>query len=189
MNPKWVFGLFLILAVIQVAMPLGQILKYENVLRTGRLYKFHTAPVDPYDAFRGRYVALNYVDTDATLHEGDHLNRGDPAYVSLRQDKNGFAQFVELSVDPPAAGDYLRVEYIYFQANKAHFALPFDQYFMEETKAPQAERAYRRFSNQLGQATGSAYVLVHVKGGRGVIEDLYIEDQPVREFLKNMPKR
>jgi uncharacterized membrane-anchored protein len=189
MNPKWVFGLFLILAVIQVAMPLGQIWKYEDVLATGRLYKFRTAPVDPYDAFRGKYVALNYAGTEAMLHEGDHFDRGDPAYVSLRQDENGFAQFVELCAKPPASGDYLRVEYQYIQANKAHFRLLFDRYFMEETKAPQADLAYRRYGNRPGQAKDSAYVLAHVKGGRGVIEDLYIEDQPVREFLKTMPKQ
>jgi uncharacterized membrane-anchored protein len=188
MNPKWVFGLFLVLAVVQLALPLGQIWKYENVLRSGQLYKFRTAPVDPYDAFRGKYVALNYADTEAVMRKGDSLNRGQSAYVSLRKDENGFAQFAELAAAPPPAGDYLRVEYQDSSENKAHFSVPFDTLFMEENKASQAERAYWRYANRRDQTSRRAYVLVRVKGGRGVIEDLYIEDQPVREFIKTMPK-
>jgi uncharacterized membrane-anchored protein len=186
-NPKLVFGLFLALAIVQLAMPLGQIWKYEDVLRNGELYRFRTAPVDPYDAFRGKYVALNYADTEAVLRNGDQIHAGSHAYVSLSKDENGFAHFVELSAAPPK-GDYLRVEYQYIHDSKASFRLPFDKFFMEESKAPQAEQAYWRYSNRRGQKDITAYVLVRVKGGRGVIEDLYVKDQPIREFIRTMPK-
>jgi uncharacterized membrane-anchored protein len=188
LNPKLAFGLFLSLAIAQLATPLGQIWKYEDVLQTGRLYKFRTAPVDPYDAFRGKYVALNYANTEAMLHKGDTINSYSPAYVTLHQDENGFAKFDELSEYAPPSGDYLRVECHGSYNNKAGFRLPFDTFFMEESQAPRAETAYRLHGNQRGQATNRAYVLVRVKGGRGVIEDLYIEDKPIREFLKTMPK-
>jgi len=188
MNPKLIFGLFLTLAIAQLATPLGQIWKYENILQAGRLYKFRTAPVDPYDAFRGRYVALNYADTVAKLHAGDKIASRSPAYVTLHQDENGFAQFDELSADPPQSGDYLRVECQYSFENKVRFRLPYDKFFMEENKAPQADRAYWIHGNRRGQTGNRAYVLVRIKGGRGVIEDLYIEDRPIREFIKTMPK-
>jgi uncharacterized membrane-anchored protein len=189
MNPKLIFGLFLVLAIAQLALPLGQIWRYEDVLRTGQPYKFRTAPVDPYDALRGKYVALNYADTEAVLRAGDPINpHGGYAYVSLRRDENGFAQFVELAAAPPPTGDYLRVECQYMDRNKMRFVLPFDKFFMEENKAPQAERAYWRYGNQRGRIDSRAYVLVRVKGGRGVIEDLYVEDQPIREFIKTRPK-
>jgi uncharacterized membrane-anchored protein len=185
MNPKLVFGLFLVLAIAQLALPLGQIWKYEDVLRNGRLYKFRTAPVDPYDALRGKYVALNYADTEAVLRSGDSINpHGGPAYVSLRRDDNGFAQFVELTAAPPLAGDYLRVECQYSDRNKMRFVLPFDKFFMEENKAPQAEQAYRRYGNQRGRIDSRTYVVARVKDGRSVIEDLYVDDQPIREFIK-----
>jgi uncharacterized membrane-anchored protein len=190
MNPKWVFGLFLVLAIAQLALPLGQIWKYEDVLRTGQLYKFRTAPVDPYDALRGKYVALNYADTEAVLRNGYQIDNHSPAYLSLRRDENGFAQFVELAATPPQAGDYLRVECVEYQfsSGKARFVLPFDKFFMEENKAPQAEQAYRRYGNQRGQKDSRTYVMVRVKGGRGVIENLYVEDQPIREFIKTRTK-
>jgi uncharacterized membrane-anchored protein len=185
LNPKLVFGLFLALAIAQLAMPLGQIVRYEDVLRNGRPYKFRTAPIDPYDALRGKYIALSYDNTEAAPRRWDQINDHGVAYVSLRRDENGFAQFGYLTAKPPT-GDYLRVEYNYFIRDKLHFGLPFDKFYMEENKALQAEQAYWRYGNQRG--TNRTYVLVRVKGGRGAIEDLYVEDQPIREFLKARPK-
>jgi uncharacterized membrane-anchored protein len=187
-HPKWALGLFLALAIVQLALPVGQIWKYEDILRTGRLYKFRPAPIDPYDPFRGKYVALNFGETQAALRSGDSINPGGPAYVSLRPDENGFAQFIDVSSAPPRTGDYLRVEYQYSSGNKANFRLPFDTFFMEETKASQAEQAYWRHANRRGEPDRRVYALVRVKGGRGIIENLYVEDQPIREFIKKMPK-
>lgn len=188
MKTKLIFVAFLAVAAAQLAVPVGQIRKYEDILRTGVPYKFRTAPVDPYDAFRGRYVALNYADTVATPRQNEKFDYRAAAYIALHQDTAGFAQYGELSGEPPAQGDYLRVEYLYTESekgNKAHFRLPFDRFFMEETKAPQAEAAYREYGNRRNQTeTGEpTYVIVRVKGGRGVIEDLYIRNKPIRDFL------
>lgn len=181
MKPRVLFGIFVAVAVVQLAAPVGQIVKHEGILRNGTPYKFRTAPVDPYDAFRGRYVALNYADTVAT--SSGKMNYHSLAYVALTQDEQGFATFGLLSPEPPATGDYLRVEYLWGNLTNATFRLPFDKYFMEETKAPKAEDAYRRFGNRRGE-TNDTYVVVRVKGGRGVIEELYIKDTPIRQFLE-----
>lgn len=185
MNSKTVFGLFVAVAVAQVAVPVGQIWKHEDILRTGTPYKFRTAPVDPYDAFRGRYVALNYADTVAPERSGDHLTYRQPAYVTLEKDAAGFARFTELSAQPPATGDYLRVQYAYREGTNqtARFTLPFDKFFMQETQAPRAERAYWEHGNRRGQ-TNHTYVVARIKAGRGVIEELYIQDTPIRQFLE-----
>jgi uncharacterized membrane-anchored protein len=186
MKPRLIFGLFVAVAVAQLAVPLGQIRKYEDILQTGAAYKFRTAPVDPYDAFRGRYVALNYANTVATLRRGEKLEYRAPAYVTLQKDEAGFVQFGEMSGVPPVQGDYLRVEYLYTSGGSmtnAHFRLPFDIFFVEETKAPRAEEAYRKHGNRRNQALDATYVIVRVKGGRGVIEDLYIKDKPILDFL------
>jgi len=190
MKARLIFGLFLGLAMVQLAVPVGQIWKHEDILRTGTPYKFRTAPVDPYDAFRGRYVALNYANTTARVREGLQLDYGQAAYVSLSKGADGFADFGELTPAPPVSGDYLRVEYswtVYTNRQMATFRLPFDKFFMEETKAPKAEEAYRRFGNRRAETNNATYVTVRVKGGRGVIEDLFIQDKPIREFLKTLP--
>lgn len=188
MNPKVIFGLFVAVATVQLAVPVSQVWKHEDILRTGKAYKFRTAPVDPYDAFRGKYVALGYADTSTTVRKGVTLRYRSPAYVALRTDADGFAQFGELNIEPPPTGDYVRVEYQWGTETNAQFRLPFDKFFMEETKAPKAEDAYRRFGNRRAQTNDQTYVVVRVKGGRGVIENLYVKDTPIREFIKAMPK-
>lgn len=186
MKRKLVFGLFMTVAVLQFAVPVGQIRKYEEILRSGTAYKFRTEPVDPSDAFRGRYVALNYADTLAAVQEGDSFEYRSPVYVTLQKDDAGFAIFGKLSGATPAKGDYLRVEYLHPDQNKttsARFCLPFDKFFMEETKAPKAEAAYWKHGNRPNRKMEGTYVIVRVKDGRGVIENLYIKGKPIQNFL------
>jgi len=187
MNGKVVFVLYVVLVTVQLAVPIGQIRTHEDILRTGAVYKFHTAPVDPYDAFRGRYVELSYADTVAAVRKGEDLENSSAAYVSLSRDADGFAQFGELSAYPPDRGDYLRVTYQRIDRDRgdvAHFSVPFDWFFMEETQAPLAEDAYRKYAGRRGRDDVAAHVSVRVKNGRGVIEDLYINNTPIREFLQ-----
>jgi uncharacterized membrane-anchored protein len=54
--------LFIIFASLTLTAPLSRIWKYESALRRGKLHRFRTQPVDPYDAFRGRYVTLSFRD-------------------------------------------------------------------------------------------------------------------------------
>lgn len=186
MKRRLIFGMFVALAITQIAVPVGQIRKYEDILRTGAVYKFRTAPVDPYDAFRGRYVALNFADTEATLRQGEKIKYRAPAFVALRKDEAGFVQFGEISGTPPVQNDYLRVEYLYpgkAGGTVARFRLPFDRFYMEETKAPRAEAAYAMHVTGRGRTVDDVYVRVRVKGGRGVIEDLYVKNKPIGDFL------
>jgi hypothetical protein len=189
-NSKWIFGLYVMLVMVQLAVPVSQIWRYEDILQTGRVYKFRTAPIDPYGAFRGRYVFLSFADTVAPIRPGDKLGTG-PAYVELAEGGGGFAQFKQVSIEPPASADYLRVYFAYPDYNdpgRGYFGMPFDRFFMEESAAPKAEEAYGKFGNRRGETQGDAYALVHVKGGIGVIEDVYIKNRPIREFIKTIPQ-
>lgn len=184
MKAKVIFGLFVAVAAVQLAVPVSQIWKHEDILRTGWAYKFRTAPVDPYDAFRGRYVALGYAGTMTTVRSGETLQYRAPAYVVLREGADGFAEFGELAGAPPVTGDYLRVEYQWGTATNAQFRLPFDKFFMEEGAAPQAEAAYRQIGNRRAQTNAPTYVLVRVKDGRGVIENLFVAGQPIAAVVR-----
>jgi uncharacterized membrane-anchored protein len=50
--------LFAVLSFFQLGMPVWMIANREMTLRDGKQFRFRVAPVDPYDAFRGRFVAL-----------------------------------------------------------------------------------------------------------------------------------
>ena len=83
----------------------------------------------------------------------------------------------------------MRVARVY--SGEVRLELPFDRYYMEETLAPEAERAYwdtirrqRRREDDAGPPPPQTFVTVRVKDGHAVLEELYIDDRPVREYLK-----
>ncbi len=58
MKNKILIAAFFCVALLQIYTPVSMIIARESTLKEGVLFRFKTAPVDPYDAFRGRYVAL-----------------------------------------------------------------------------------------------------------------------------------
>jgi hypothetical protein len=51
---------------------------------------------------------------------------------------------------------------------------------MEESLAPAAEKAYREHARA---SERNAYITVRIRDGFGVIENLWIDGVPIREFL------
>ncbi|HUR30287.1 MAG TPA: GDYXXLXY domain-containing protein, partial [Saprospiraceae bacterium] len=73
---------FAIMVLVQLYVPASMIMESEKVLKEGKEFKFKTAPVDPTDPFRGKYVELNF---DAINFRGpirDTFNYGEMVYVS-----------------------------------------------------------------------------------------------------------
>jgi len=165
----------------QIAVPASMILRRERTLREGHAYKFRTAPVDPYDAFRGRYVALRFEETSAPTSGSEAILEG-PAYAWIEVGADGFARFGGVASKPPSGKDYICIRGAYTQSNRYQFSLPFDRFYMEEKAAPAAEQAYREHSRQGGAR--DAYVIVRVRDGQGVIENLYVAGQPIAEFVR-----
>ena len=170
-------------AVLQIAVPAAMIVRYEMVLIYGKLYKFRTAPVDPYDAFRGRYVALRIKEDSAPVRDRTEFKYNETVYAAITTDKDGFAKFASVSKTPPTEDvDYLKVKvrYNYGEDKVISLEIPFDRYYMNENYAQAAEDAYRQNSRQGKENT---YVAVRVKSGKAVIENLFIDNQPVMEYL------
>lgn len=176
-----VLVLFCAAALVQLGVATSQLWRSEWTLRTGKPYKFRTRPVDPYDAFRGRFVALAFEEREAPWEGSKPAKSGAKAYAVLGTDADGFAKVLRVAPAPPGSGDYLRVETGYsYATNHVSFSFPFDRFYMEERKAPEAERVYRE-SNRLGETNRNTYAVVRVRNGVGVIEDLFVGGKPIRE--------
>lgn len=173
--------IFVLVAAVQLFVPGYMIHEQETTLKEGAPYRFRTAPVDPYDPFRGRYVQLNIEDASAPVAAGEEIKKGDRVFVLLGKDEEGFARLESASKVKPAQGDYLQLKVRYLSGASVQLVLPFDRYYAEETLAPEIEEAYRRNSRRENR---NAFIAVRVRAGRGVIEELYIEDLPVREYLR-----
>ena len=173
-------ALFAMVAVVQLAVPAGMITRWQYALIHGEPFKFLTAPVDPYDAFRGRYVALRLEAEAVDIPTNAEFKTHAVVYGTVAVGTNGFAYLTDLSTTKPDA-PCIRGRIRYVDGNKAHVNLPVDRLYMNEKLAPEAERIYQQNSLRTNQV---AYAAVRVRGSDAVIEDLYIDDKPIHEYLE-----
>jgi uncharacterized membrane-anchored protein len=181
---RWRIALFALVAMVQLAVAGGAIIRMELALRTGEVFRFRIQPVDPVDAFRGRYVAIRFALDRAPAPDGFELRRSQWVFVPLQVDSGGLAAFGPATLDRPASGAYLRLRSggVYPDEDgvrRAWVTMPFNRYYMDEDLAPEAERAV--WSRRSGQREAS--VTVRVRNGVGVIEELYIDDIPIHQWL------
>jgi len=185
------FGLFVVVALVQLAVAGGAIVKSELALRTGEAFRFRIQPVDPVDAFRGRYVAIRFAVDRAPAGEDLEVKPGTRLFFPIEIDAGGYAILGEAKLERPTSGPYLRLRaggvYPDEQGNRfVWVTMPFRRYYMDEDLAPEAERAV--WSGRLGQREAS--VSVRVRGGVGVIEELYVDDVAIHQWLaENAQKR
>lgn len=179
-----------ILILVQLAVPFSMIRDRENTLRNGELFKFKTRPIDPADPFQGRYVWLGYKDDYIPWPEGQKtdLKYKESVYVILETDSEGFAKLTDWNRIRPTEGHYLKTRYMGIRSDwdrdiehRIHkglrFDLPFDRFYMEETKAPRAEVLAR-----VATRTTNCWAEVRILEGKAVLEDVMVGGQSIREL-------
>lgn len=174
---------FILVALVQVYIPAKMILDSEGVLDSGIVYKFKTAPVDPTDPFRGKFITLRYKDNSLEVENESDWISGEEIYVILSKDKDGFAKIKFILKEAP------QYEVDYFKAkirsvsssgsNQVRIAYPFNRYYMEESKAEAAEKAYRRSQADTSKLT---YALVSIKDGEVVLQDVLIDGVSIKDI-------
>jgi uncharacterized membrane-anchored protein len=176
----WRLIVFVLVAAAQLAVPASLIWKRERTLKEGYVWKFRTAPVDPVDAFRGRYVALQFeAETQQILPPNSQY--GQTVFVTLRADAEGFAAIDQVLPSRPDGDDFMEA-----QLQGTTIALPFDKYWVTERDAPAAEAAY---AAQSTREKRNAFVTVRVFKGDAALEQLYLDGLPLGEYLRaNAPR-
>lgn len=182
--------LFIIVAIVQLGSIGWMLGSRELMLRKGQAVRFIVEPVDPYDPFRGRYVALNFAESDVE-YVGD-FDYGDTAYGVLEVDPEGYARITELVPEAPEGKQlYLRVEVLGLRwrdavgdkpsARVTQVKLPFDRYYMNEHAAPEAERIYREAVGRQAEANETAkrenYLVARILDGKAVAQSLVLRGE------------
>ena len=173
--------------LIQLTVPGWMIFRQEQMLRLGKEYKFQTAPVDPYDLFRGRYVALRFTAESVKQKPGDtKFPSGTKVYVAVKTNEAGFAE-VERVSPTPLEGDNVFLTTVRWKNDKnLSLVFPFNRYYMEESRAPQAEQAYREANRRNSEQ--ETWATVRLRHGNAALADLFIDGQPIRNYLRDHPK-
>ena len=213
MNRRWLPMIALIGLAAQFGAMGFMIIRREMALSNGVVCRFLTAPVDPYDAFRGRYVALDIAEANSRLCDREYA-RGQRIYAVIGEGTNGYNVIARLTPRPEAeavcirtrvlscweehrqlpagtngtvrAGRFRDTTSVPTGRYHVRFALPFDRFYMDEKLAPEAERAYLDASRR-GKQEG--VVVVRVWRGLGVIEDLELGGRPIRDVARERLRR
>jgi GDYXXLXY protein len=183
---KITIGLFIAMCLLQWLVPAKMIYDSENLLREGTQYRFRTLPIDPSDPFRGKYITLNFEATSITLTDSTDWKPGEAVFVSFTTDSAGFAQADAISRDEPSSGSYLKTTISYRTTNKpfqVFFELPFDRFYLEESKAPQVEQVYLNSQRDSTQVT---YGLVSIGAGTALLKDVMINEKSIVEVVNEL---
>lgn len=155
--------------------------------------QFQTQPVDPVNPFKGRYVALNFSENACSVKNGRKYRYGQDIYVHLVTDSNGYAKIFAISDKAPSFNqDYVRatVGYVstesYDSSGILHINYPFDEYYMDEFKAPKAEALYR---DSIIDPSLQTYALVKVYKGEAIVADLIINSKRVKDLINERKAR
>jgi uncharacterized membrane-anchored protein len=178
---------FVLIALVQLYVPTKMILDREVILENGTVYKFKTAPVDPSDPFRGKYITLNYEINSFEVDSSEEWSNGELVYIILTTDLDGFASIQSVSKLRPSEGtDYLKTTVDYISSGKTKklsFNYPFDRFYMKESLASNAELAYEM---SLRETTPLTYALVSIKDGESVLKDVMIDSLSINEVAKRL---
>lgn len=180
----WILPIFALVVAAQLAVPASMILAHERTLKQGQVFKFKTRPVDPADAFRGRYVWLSLEPNVVQMPEVNQWSYNQKAFAVLATGADGFATVSRLERTGPENEPSVPVRAMWKDIAKGEVRIRWiglDRYYMAEDKAPAAETAYREHSLRDNPA---CHVTVRVLGSHAVIEGLFIEDQPIHLWLR-----
>lgn len=186
-NKKITWIAFGLLVLLQFWVPMSVIRKKENILASGTAFKFRTAPVDPNDYLRGKYVYLNFNENSFDADIKKKWESGQEIYVDIANDSAGFAKIAAIHVNEKDAGkNHIKTTVRYTSFENAHtkrvyIDWPFERFYMEESKAPLAEEAY---NESRADSSVISYALVKVKNGDAVLENVFIDNKPMDEYIK-----
>ncbi|TPN86708.1 GDYXXLXY domain-containing protein [Aquimarina algicola] len=188
MKLNYMFIGFIVLALIQLVVPFKMMHDSENVITSGTPYKFKTRPIDPTDPFRGKYITLQYkmryfITSDTTFTSLTTFAPGDDIRVYIKNDQAGFAVVDTISKKPLDMNtDFVMAKVTDSYKGKVMFELPFTRFYMEETKAYDAELAYRKANRR--RLRKKVYSLVYVKDGKSVLDNVFIDDIPIKKYVE-----
>jgi uncharacterized membrane-anchored protein len=170
--------LFLLVVLLQVVLLLVIPLSRRLALTTGRTVVLETAPIDPYSAFRGYYVTLNYqISSPNNLPFTDsHLKpvEGRNYYVWLKPDADGIWHPYKVSVKPPANLGSNRTAIKGRYRSQWLMEYGIEQYYLPETKRLELENLLNKRNQK---------ILVKLKvgqGGQGAITGLQVGGRSFR---------
>ena len=175
MKLRYLFVGILVTALFQTAWVGKMITDRAAILRSGTEVRLETGFVDPRDLFRGHYVTLNLLASrvrKGDLEAVELPDSGEPIWMTLRQDDDGFWRPVSVFSEPPPFGIALRGTFeMIWNGDGITLDFPFDRYFAPKARALELEDL--RNDQRLG------IVLAVMPDGTAAVKGIVIDGKPI----------
>ena len=181
--------LFILLVLFQVYVPASIVFNQERIYFAGATYKMQLAPIDPNDPFRGKYIILSFRENITKLPEDSKLEEGKTVYVVMKPGKNDFLAIDSIasefkSVKAPAVCIKASIGSISETSNgykEAHIDYPFTRFYVEESKASEAEQRYLKAANDTNSLS---YGLLSVYNENVLVNDVIINGESLLSGIR-----
>lgn len=179
---------FVAMCIAQWFIPFKTILDMETILSEGRLFKLQTAPVDPSDPFRGKYIILNFAENEVIVNDYKEWLGHEYMYITLA-DSAGYGRISRASLYEQEGDDYIKVRISYVGSGdpaRVTFQYPFERFYLEESKASEAERLYWE---SRADSTQHIYANIRVRNGQAVLENVMVNDRPIADIVREINEK
>lgn len=181
MKNKILLPAFLLMVLAQLYVPVRLVMQSENILETGKAFKFRTGPVYPLYPVNGNMILLNYEGTTIPVENAKDWNQNEPVFVTLAIDSAGFAIIDQVSKTVPESNaDYVKAYINYViddSTSSVVIRYPFDRFYLEDkmdnTTVP--EPSYP-------DSTTVTYANVIIKQGEAIVEDVLVNEKSIKDI-------
>jgi uncharacterized membrane-anchored protein len=173
---------FILMVLVQLYIPVRLVIQSENILSTGKAYKFRTASVYPLSPVNGNMIILNFSGTTAHVENTAEWEQNQPVFVALSVDSSGFAaiDFISKTV-PEGDVDYVKAFIDFINADSTSSVLiryPFDRFYLEATMDKSGRPLV--FEPSYADSTAVTYAYVIVKAGDAIVEDVLVNEKSIK---------
>ena len=172
--------IFILIFIIQLAVPLSMIINKEVILGRGETINFQVRPVDPYDAFRGKYLRISILE-NTVITNTDYFKNNQDVYARITVDNDGFGTPVAISTEPYDNELYIKCKIDNVYDDSVILSFPFDRFYINEKYSSLGEKLYNKYSN--GEKK-DAFISVRISKGKAVLEEMYLSGIEINEFIK-----
>lgn len=174
--------------------PVRTIWRFSFPSVKGMVFRFPVTAYDPYDPMRGRYVRLNFNDLERNIrlpkkNRALGFRNRQEIFAVLEQGQEAAVKIVDLAADRkeiPAGKLFLPVRFLwshqeydaktrkYLNKWKHHIHLPFSRFYLNEKKAPEAEKLLQ------DRKSKAELIVVLYPDGIYQVQDLVINGKSAR---------
>ena len=180
-NPKLLVMFFAVMVLAQLYVPVSMVVSSEKVLSEGVEYKFKIDTHEIAGSIHNDLIRLPFENNSIAVKDKDNWKKFEPAFVSISTDNEGFAIISAISKSRPP-GDAVffkaRVNHVEERPDKVVVTLPFEVYYPETGFSEEESERYRKI---LSDTTRNVYALVKVLNGKALLQDIFVDDIPLKE--------